>query len=1110
MTKKTLYTVSNAHLDTQWNWTIQDTIRDCVKNTLTQNFALFEKYPNYKFNFEGAFRYELAKEYYPELYEKLKQYVAEGRWNFAGSSWDACDANCPSSEAMMRQILLGNGFIEEEFGEQARSRDIFLPDCFGFRHSLPSIAHHMGLIGFSTQKLIWGVGTPRLHPDGSVTPPVPDSDLPQLDLARWRGPDGAEILASFREGDYTYNYDRDPDLKVGERYLSDIEHNEKYAGVPYRSMYYGAGDYGGSPTDGAVRMVEEAMADPNALYQVKSAKSYEIFEDLTEEEKKNIPVYDGGLLIPHGYGAMVSHTISKRFNRKNELLADAAEKANSIAVLLGGTYPEKRLREAWRKFLWHQFHDDLTGTSIGEAYTFSYNDYAIALSVFASELTAGVASAAQNLDTASGKGTPIAVFYPGSTARTEHVTLNWKTDAPFARVFDREGKELPSQCKKEKDGLTVRFLAPVKPVSLTLFDLVASDCPCALPSPLSISEHKLENERYLVEIGKDGDVSRIYDKSAKRELLQAPIRMEVMPDTIAGPYPSWEYDPSDFQKPFRTVQGTPKFEITECGSARVALRITRDWSNSHFVQTISLSAGGNRVDFDNQIEWQEKSSMLRLTLPTAVSNPIAEFDQGMGGEKCPNSTDNGPYYQYLVHQWADLTDKDGSFGVSLMNDCKYSMDKPDDSTLRLTLIRTPAGAFSPRSAQDFQDWGKNLFSFSIASHIGARDGIAAEAEAMNSPASAFFLPKHPGKQQYSLSLVSGSDPEHLIRCAKKEEKGDRLVVRVQETAGRTASATLTFPAAIRSAQEANGYETAQCEASFAGNTLSYTIGANSVKTFLITLSPLAQEKPSAQTALALPHDRKITTRNACPTEGAFRDDISIPAELWHTIETAGGVTFRLGDASANNATVCAGQVLTLPEGTERVSLLAVSVSGDRNTEWKLGDRTVSIAVSDILENVGTWDMIAAGTYCRIKHDEIGVTYSHTHDSKGDRLYLPANLFKYDIDVNQACTLTLPSDPSILVLAATALTEKAVVTAADLYDRADVDPAKLHRLTVIGGGGSGLYPEGRTVVLHVAPETEDGVICGWDGAEAINEARTRASLVIGNCDTTVSVLRKPKE
>ena len=72
-------------MDTQWTWTIQDTIRDCVKNTLVENFDLFKKYPHYRMNFEGAFRYALAKEYYPDLYEQLKEYVAEGKWNVSGS-----------------------------------------------------------------------------------------------------------------------------------------------------------------------------------------------------------------------------------------------------------------------------------------------------------------------------------------------------------------------------------------------------------------------------------------------------------------------------------------------------------------------------------------------------------------------------------------------------------------------------------------------------------------------------------------------------------------------------------------------------------------------------------------------------------------------------------------------------------------------------------------------------------------------------------------------------------------------------------------------------------------------------------------------------------------
>ena len=116
--KKRFYAVSNAHLDTQWNWTIQYTIRKCIKNTLEENFRNFRQAPKYLFNFEGAFRYKLMQEYYPKHYDLVKQYVAEGRWHPCGAFWDSCDVNVPSSEALMRQALLGNKYFEKEFNNQ--------------------------------------------------------------------------------------------------------------------------------------------------------------------------------------------------------------------------------------------------------------------------------------------------------------------------------------------------------------------------------------------------------------------------------------------------------------------------------------------------------------------------------------------------------------------------------------------------------------------------------------------------------------------------------------------------------------------------------------------------------------------------------------------------------------------------------------------------------------------------------------------------------------------------------------------------------------------------------------------------------------------------------
>ena len=149
----TLYVVAYSHLDTQWRWEYPRVINEYIPKTLHDNFALLDKYPNYVFNFSGANRYRMMKEYWPADYARLKQYVAAGRWFPAGSSMEEGDVNVPSAESIFRQILYGNRFFQREFGKT--SAEYMLPDCFGFPASLPSILAHAGLKGFSTQKLTW-------------------------------------------------------------------------------------------------------------------------------------------------------------------------------------------------------------------------------------------------------------------------------------------------------------------------------------------------------------------------------------------------------------------------------------------------------------------------------------------------------------------------------------------------------------------------------------------------------------------------------------------------------------------------------------------------------------------------------------------------------------------------------------------------------------------------------------------------------------------------------------------------------------------------------------------------------------------------------------------
>jgi len=133
------------------------------------------------------------------------------------------------------------------------------------------------------------------------------------------------------------------------------------------------------------------------------------------------------------------------------------------------------------------------------------------------------------------------------------------------------------------------------------------------------------------------------------------------------------------------------------------------------VQTISLAAGdaGNRVEFANSIDWRGKAENLKATFPLTASNPEATYNEEVGVIKRPNATER--QFEVLSHRWIDLTDKSGSYGVTILTDAKNASDKPGDNTIRLTLLRTPgiSTAGAGYSDQANQDWGHHEITFGL-------------------------------------------------------------------------------------------------------------------------------------------------------------------------------------------------------------------------------------------------------------------------------------------------------------------------------------------------------------------------------------------------------------
>jgi alpha-mannosidase len=1114
----TLYVVGYAHLDTQWRWEYPQVIREFLPNTMHDNFALFEKYPNYIFNFSGANRYRMMKEYWPADYERLKHYVAAGRWFPAGSSMEEGDPNSPSAESIIRQILYGTQYFRRDFGKT--SAEYMLPDSFGFPASFPSILAHMGLKGFSTQKLLWGSAA---SVGGPNSPEKTPAGIP-FNVGIWEGPDGRGIISAFNPGDYTGNVREDiskhppasaanPAVRyTPEDWPARVQRNGEVSGLYTDFHYFGTGDVGGAPKEFSVKLLDAIVGKKMTVLpppppvippaeltgppvkvgdgplRVVSATAEQMFLDITPAQAARLPKYSGDLLLTnHSAGSINSQTIQKRWNRMNEVLADAAERASVTAAWLGGrTYPQERLNNAWTLVMGGQFHDVLPGTATPKAFEFSWNDDVIAMNQFAGVLTSATESIASSLDTQS-KGTPIVVYNHLEIPREDIVEASVPFDPRTlkdVRVIGPDNKEVPAQLAGVKDGVAqVLFLAKTPSTGYAVYDVQATNAPLAATSSLKVTESSLENARYLVKLNQDGDVAGIFDKKLNRELLSSPIRLAYQTEKPHD-WPAWNMDWADQRKPPRGyVQGPAKIRIVENGPARVALEVEREAEGSKFVQTVRLSAGdaGNRVEFGNVIDWKSSEAALKATFPLTAANPQATYNWDVG--TIQRATNDEKKFEVPSHQWFDLTDKSSSYGVTILSDCKNGSDKPDDHTLRLTLLFTPglgAGYVKDYHDQSTQDWGHHEFVYGLAGHAGdwRSEQTDWQAQRLNQPLRAFASDKHKGPLGTLFSMLNINNSRVRVLALKKAEESDEIIVRLVELDGKPVNnVRLKFAAPLTSAREVNGQEQPVGAANVTRGELVTSFTPFQPRTFAVKLAPAKTRLASTHSrSLSLPFDTAVAslhdTKSTNGFDGAGR---SLPGEMLPAQLDFAGIRFNLGPNSNGqpNAVTAHGQTIKLPAGRfSRLYLLAASAGGDQLGKFKIGNSTVDLTVQDWGGFIGQWDdrqwvqkevpvnrggssngdspKTRIDPYAEmtgikpgfIKRAPLAWFASHHHTADGaSEPYAYSYLFTYTIDLPaDAKTLTLPDNDRIRIMAITVSNEaKQVLPAQPLYDTLTRNP-----------------------------------------------------------------------
>lgn len=1024
--KREIFLIPYAHLDTQWRWEYPTTIKKYIKNTLEENIHLFEKYSGHRFNFTGALRYSMMKEYYPEYFEKVRQYIEEGRWFFTGTSLDETDTLTPSAESMIRNILYGDRWVKSEFGENT-DRTHMIPDCFGFPANMPSVLAHCGIHSFSSQKLTWNsaVGIP-------------------FDIGIWKGPDGNSVVSGLNPGSYVspilFPIHKNPVR------LNRLEKFGKKYGIWKSFQYYGVGDIGGSVREkdakNAIASVEHSKIANDGLV-VRQGSPEEFFSELTEEEKQRMDTYEGDLLlINHSAGTLTSATIMKRWNRLNEQMGFAAEVAAVTAMIVAGTtYPNDKIKSAWYRTIGNQMHDILTGTSTPTAYEYSHNDEVVALKTWDAVLHDSALALAPYV---KGDGR-ILIFNPLGEFRRDPVDIeldDWNEENGLeASIIDGEGKSIAVQIhKNDEDNYQATFIPELKPFHWSRFTILPKKTGVANPVTINKSSDHfiLENFYYRVKVSKKGSIESIFQKKMEKELLKRPLAYEFQKEKPAA-FPAWNMDWKDRNKPpFLRIEDGGDVEVLEEGPLRCTLRITIPYISSKFVKNISLSQDSEYVNFTERIDWKEKGCSFKLALNANMTKP--EVTYNWETSRIKRGLNNEKQYEMPSRYWVDMSE--GNWGISIIEDSKYGYDHPLDDTLRMTLIYTPkTHRIGGYHDQAWHDWGKHTIRYGIFGHEGDFKQTDHLARRFNQKIRSFTITNEESSQtKQEVSLFKVSNKQLGILAVKKPEDMDGVLIRLYERYGEEVEAELEFSFDILEVNQVNGLEEHLNTVPYNGNKFTIKMGANAIHSYIVKLKSMPKPQNTSQAQIQLDYDSRMVGYQG-GVQALF------PAEITPKTIKSGTISYQIAKDAKENSMQCNSQKISLSNGYNTLSIL-VGSKEESSALFEFVDAEEKVLaaeqhqISPFTGFIGQWDTrlwkkepkhflknhrdylwrnkcigIKPGY---VNRERLEWYSTHTHKDGKDLPYRYGYMYTITLEIPEGTdSLVLPNDKNIHILAMTA-------------------------------------------------------------------------------------------
>ncbi len=757
-----LVLTGHAHIDLAWLWPVAETRRK-TRRTFSTVLDLMDRYDDFMFNQSSAQAYAWIEKDDPGVFARIKQRVAEGRWEPSGGMWLESDCQVTGGEAFARQLIYGQRYFEKTFGK--RNRAAWLPDVFGFSGGIPQLLLGAGIDGFFTIKLNWNE----------------ENKFP-YDLFAWEGIDGSQVTAHlFLNPGHGYNGNIVPldTLGTWKNFRGKRKHPESL-------LAFGWGDGAGGPTE---KMLEnyDRIKDFPALPRLRMGSIEEFFAALPSRDQ--LPKWFGELYLELHRGTLTSQAKTKELNRASEHRLLEAEAFSAIASLSGFDYPRDEIEQAWKTVLLNQFHDILPGSSITEVYQDTLRDLEGVVSAairIRGEALGSNQSPAGSIRVANASLAPrqLQVELPGVSAD--------------ATVKTSGGSALATQAVD--GGVIVSGSESVPGLGWTTLTIVQSDdsknvdITSQVTAEASGGGATLENQLLLIEIGSDGTISQATDKELAREVLSD--RGNQLWAYVDKPYSwdAWDIDEA-YERGASEIGGVESINVIESGPIRAAVRVSRKWRGSSIVETYKLWLDSKRLDIETEIGWHQRQILIKALFPMAVHSRTATYETMYGAIQRPthrNTSWDQARFEVSAHRWADISES--GYGVSLLNNSKYGHGA-HDNVLNISLLR------SPMYPDALADEGEHRFTYSLYPHAGAwpSSDVVNEAFALNSP----LIVTGGGQGEAEFGLVAAEGLPIALGSLKLADEDEGLILRVYEPHGGRGEVTLRFSRSVQRVERVN-------------------------------------------------------------------------------------------------------------------------------------------------------------------------------------------------------------------------------------------------------------------------------------------------------------------